>query len=154
MSELSTAKAILRSAASGPAWHGPSVAQLLEGVTAECAATTPIPNVHSIWELLLHMDAWQVFALRLCEGDRVPMLEGDDNWPPVKDRSDAEWDAAKASFMEHAHAIGECIATWDDAKLREPVPGAEFPFKVLLHGVAHHNLYHAGQIAILKKAAL
>lgn len=153
MSEVSTVNGILRSAASGPAWHGPSVAQIIEDVTAVQAAAKPVPDAHSIWELLLHMDAWQVFALHMCEDNPLPMLEGDADWPPVTDTSDDAWNAAKAAFAEHAKGLGQCIATWDDAKLRETVPGGEFPFKVLLHGVAHHNLYHAGQVAMLKKAA-
>ena len=151
MSETSTLQGILRSAASGPAWHVPSVAQLLEDITAEQAASHPLANAHSIWELLLHMDAWQSFALRTCEGHDTPMLDGDADWPPVSDTSDAAWSATKDAFAKHAKQISACLDSWDDAKLRESVPGREFPFKVLLHGVAHHNLYHAGQIALLKK---
>lgn len=151
MSETSTLQGILRSIATGPAWYGPSVAQTLEGITADQAAARPVANAHSIWELLLHMDAWQVFTLRMCEGNPIPMLEGDADWPPVSDTSDAAWTAAKDAFAEHAQQLNACFATWDDAKLREAVPGREFPFKVLLHGIAHHNVYHAGQIGMLKK---
>lgn len=152
MSETSTLQGILKSIATGPAWYGPSVAQTLEGITADQAAARPVANAHSIWELLLHMDAWQVFTLRMCEGNPIPMLEGDADWPPVSDTNNAAWTAAKDAFTEHTQQLNTCFASWDDAKLRETVPGREFPFKVLLHGIAHHNVYHAGQIGMLKKA--
>jgi len=151
MSEISTLQGILRSAARGPAWHGPSVADTLKDISPDQAASHPIENVHSIWELLLHMDAWQVFALRMCEGNPTPMLKGDADWPPVTDVSDAAWITAKEAFADHARQLNDCFGAWDDAKLREAIPGGEFPFKVLLHGVVHHNIYHAGQIALLKK---
>lgn len=151
MSEISTLQGILRSAAHGPAWHGPSVAEALENITADLAATHPMEHAHTIWELLLHMDAWQVFALRMCEGNPMPSLQGDADWPPVKNTGDAAWHAEKEAFAEHARQLNQCIGSWDDSKLRDTVPDGEFPFKVLLHGVAHHNIYHAGQIALLKK---
>jgi len=151
MSEISTLQGILRSTVSGPAWHGPSVAETLEGITADQAAARPMENAHSIWELLLHMDAWQVFALRMCEGNPIPSLKGEADWPSVNDSSEAAWIATKDAFTDHARQVNECFASWDESKLREPVPGGEFPYKVILHGVAHHNIYHAGQIALLKK---
>jgi len=152
MSAITTIQGIIKSSVTGPAWHGPAVMELLADVSAEQAAAKPIANAHSIWELVLHMDAWQAFALRICEGDPEEMLQGDADWPPVTDTSAEAWEAAKQSFVDTANRIRACIADWDDAKLREPLPGREFPFKVLLHGVAHHNLYHAGQIGLLKKA--
>ncbi len=153
MSEVSTLKGILRSTANGPAWHGPSVAETLEGITADQAASNPLKGAHSIWELVLHMDAWQVFALRMCEGNPVEMLEGDADWPPVDSTDESAWVKAKVALANHAQRLNELLDEWDDNKLREPVPGREFPFKVLLHGVAHHNIYHAGQIALLKKGS-
>ncbi len=153
MSEITTLQGILRSTANGPAWHGPSVAQVIEGISAEHAASHPIKGAHSIWELLLHMDAWQIFALHMCDGSPVEMLKGDADWPPIDDISEANWTAAKDAFATHTQQLNDCLNSWDDAKLREPVPGVDFPFKVLLHGVAHHNVYHAGQIALLKKGA-
>lgn len=152
MSQISTLQGILRSAASGPAWHGPSVAEALENITSDQAASHPMKNAHSIWELLSHMDAWQVFALRMCEGKPIPTLQDDADWPPVNDTNDAAWSAAKEAFAEHARQLNACIDSWDDSKLRDTVPDGEFPFKVLLHGAAHHNIYHAGQISLLKKS--
>jgi len=60
----------LRRAFEGSAWHGPAVLELLQGMNASEAAAKPLPNAHSIWELLLHVAAWDNAALRRLKGDK------------------------------------------------------------------------------------
>lgn len=139
----------------GQAWHGPSVLSLLEGVTAEQAAAHPIPGAHSIWELTLHIAAWEDACRRRLESDPAQLTD-DENFPPVTDTSDRAWENAKAKLIDVHRRLLDVIATTDDSRLDQPImDSVEIPFSsayVTLHGGVQHSLYHAGQIAILKKA--
>ena len=153
MSEASTISAMLKSISHGPAWHGPPVVQVLEGVSAGQAARRPVDGAHSVWEILLHMNAWQDHAANVADGADGAPLEGDRDWPPVPtSHSEEDWEAARLHFEGGGQEIRERIAHFDEARLHETVPGRDFPMKVLLHGIVHHNLYHCGQLALLKKA--
>ncbi len=152
MSEATTIAAMLKAVADGPAWHGPAVGDLLKDVTPEKAARKPGGGAHSIWEIVLHMNAWQDYALKVLEGGDAAPLQGEDDWPPVpaKPTGDA-WQTARRQFEGGTRDLRERIVHLDDRRLHQTVPGREFPLKVVLHGVVHHNLYHCGQIALLKK---
>ena len=153
MSEATTISAMLKSISRGPAWHGPSVMESLEGVSVSHAMQKPLAGAHSIWEILLHMIAWQEYALNVADGADGAALQGKADWPPVPAiPAEDEWETAQRHFEGCGQEIRELIMHFDDAKMHETVPGREFPMKVLLHGIVHHNLYHCGQIGVLKKA--
>ena len=153
MSEATTISAMLKSVAHGPAWHGYGAMEILEGIAAADAARMPLDDVHSIWEILLHMIAWQDYTIAVVDGADGQGLEGAEDWPPAPDPgTEEEWEAALQRFEGGGRDIRERILHFDDARLREPIPGRDFPMKILLHGIVHHNVYHAGQIALLKKA--
>jgi uncharacterized damage-inducible protein DinB len=139
----------------GEAWHGPSVLSLLHGVTAEQAAAHPIPGAHSIWELTIHIAAWEDACRRRLEGDPAQLTD-DENFPPISNTSDQAWESAKARLIDVHRRLLDAIATTDDSRLDQPIMvSADIPFSsayVTLHGGVQHSLYHAGQIAILKKA--
>jgi uncharacterized damage-inducible protein DinB len=139
----------------GEAWHGPSVMSLLNGVTAEQAAAHPIPGAHSIWELTLHIAAWEDACRRRLEGDPA-QLSDDENFPPITDPSPSAWENAKAKLSDVHRRLLDVITTTDDSRLDQPIiDSTETTFSstyVTLHGGVQHSLYHAGQIAILKKA--
>jgi uncharacterized damage-inducible protein DinB len=141
----------LRRAFDGDAWHGPSLMELLEDVDAETAAAKPLKNVHSIWELLLHIAAWDGAGLvRL--GGKVCQLTGAKNFPLVPTPTEAAWKKTVAEAKRKHDKLVETVAELDDTRLRDRVPGKRYNFYHMLHGIAQHELYHAGQIAILKKA--
>ena len=141
----------LRRAVEGEAWHGPSVLETLSGVDARTAAARPIGGAHSIWEILHHITAWTRAVLRRLNGQAVK-LEGADDWPPVIDTSDAAWQSGIASFRAAQQDLLAKLNSISDDQLDRQVPGKEYSNYFLLHGVIQHHLYHAGQIAILKKA--
>ena len=152
MSEATTISAMLKSISHGPAWHGPSVIEALEGVSVSQALQKPLAGAHSIWEILLHMNAWQEHALNVANGADGAALQGEADWPPVPATpAEDEWETAQRRFEGGGQEIRELIMHFDDAKMHETVLGREFPIKVLLHGIVHHSLYHCGQIALLKK---
>jgi uncharacterized damage-inducible protein DinB len=144
-----------RRAFDGEAWHGPSVLALLDGVTAQQAAAHPIPGAHSIWELTLHIAAWERACLRRLNGDRAQLSDAED-WELVNETSDAAWENTKQQLIDNHRELLAAIAALDESRLNEPIiADASTTFSsvyVTLHGGVQHDLYHAGQIAMLKKA--
>jgi Uncharacterized protein conserved in bacteria len=153
MTEASRIADQLNRAFSGEAWHGDSVLEILDGVNAAQAATRPIPDAHSIWELVLHITAWDRAVLRRFDGTIVE-LEGAENFPKVQDSSEAAWQKSLGELRRAHQALIDAVKAMPDKKLQEMVPGKEgahYTFFYMLHGVVQHELYHAGQIALLKK---
>ncbi|HQR31387.1 MAG TPA: DinB family protein [Blastocatellia bacterium] len=153
MTETHRINSQLKRAYQGEAWHGPSVRELLNGVTAEQAAARPIPNAHSIWELVNHIIAWEQITRRRLEGDPVKNPTNEMNFPPVNDSSETAWQTTLQALATSNQALRDAIKKIDDAKLEEIVPEAIYSNYAMLHGVIQHDLYHAGQIALLKKAS-
>ena len=140
----------LRRAFEGDAWHGPALLELLQEMDAATAAAQPLPDVHSIWELVLHVSAWDDAASRRLDGEKV-QLTGTANFPVVPKPTQTAWREAVA-HAKHTHdALVKTVAALPESRLWERVPGKSYDFYFMLHGVAQHALYHAGQIAILKK---
>jgi uncharacterized damage-inducible protein DinB len=141
----------LRRAFEGNAWHGPALLELLADVNAAAAAAKPLPKVHSIWELVLHIAAWDAAACRRLGGERI-QLTGVANFPIVPKPTEAAWRKAVAQVKRTHDLLVKTVAALPESRLRERVPGKKYDFYFMLHGVAQHELYHAGQIAVLKKA--
>jgi uncharacterized damage-inducible protein DinB len=135
----------------GAAWHGPSLKEILAGVTAAQAAAKPLPAAHSIWELVLHIAAWEDVFLRRLAGEQLNEPEQGD-FPPVTDVSEAAWQQTLREFDETHRRLLETVATFSDERLRETVVGKDYTVEYLLRGMVRHHVYHAGQIALLKKA--
>ncbi len=136
----------------GQAWHGPALAELLAGIAAGQAAGHPLPNLHSIWEIVLHVVSWHRAAIRALAGKPVPVLPWDEDWPALGDVGDAEWREALDALDQVNRELVAATRQLPDERLDETVPGSDYSVYFLLHGVVQHNLYHAGQIALLKKA--
>ncbi len=151
MNEVERIRDQFERAFNGDAWHGPSVMSLLDGVTAAEAAAHPIPGAHSIWELTLHIAAWEDACRRRLEGDPAQLTENE-NWPAIADTSEAAWEKSKRDLVDTHRQLLDAIAASNDARLEQSIIGSEASTYVTLHGGVQHDLYHAGQIAMLKKA--
>jgi hypothetical protein len=142
----------LRRAFNGDAWHGPSVREVLEGVTAAGASARPLAGAHSIWELVVHIEAWVTAPLEATEGVAMPWpIPAGMDWPSIGEGSTA-WAEAKDRLFATADRFAKTVENLSEARLRDTVPGRDFDFYFLFHGVVQHSLYHAGQIALVKKA--
>ncbi len=141
----------LRRSHHGAAWHGPSLAEILEGVTAKQAASRPIKDAHSIWELVLHIAVWQKHILDRLERGGMAEIPDELDWPQVGETTDAAWKAARAQLAKNNEDLARAVEKLDDAKLHSRVRGKDYDFHFMLDGMSQHNLYHAGQIALLKK---
>ena len=142
----------LRRAFYGSAWHGPAVLELVKDVDAKTAAAKPVADVHSIWELLLHVEAWDRAGLIRLSGKKC-QWKGTKNFPPVTAPTDAAWRATVKQVNGTHHELVKTVASLPESRLRDRVPGKRYDFYHMLHGIAQHELYHAGQMAILKKTA-
>ena len=137
----------------GQAWHGPSLGELLDGMTVEDAIQRPIPAGHNIWELVMHITSWASIATRRITGGRVAPYEGED-WPHAGDMTTERWVAIRAALRQSHENLREAVLGLTDERLAANAPESENSVAVLLHGVAQHAAYHGGQIALLKKAVV
>ena len=143
----------MRRSFEGEAWHGPHVMEILEGVTAQRAAARPIPEAHSIWELALHMTTWSRVVVRRLKGEAYEPSDAE-NYPAIPDKSGAAWTRTVESLRAAHEAVLAVVKKLPESRLTEIVPGKPYTIEFMLHGLVHHDLYHAGQMALLKKAKL
>jgi hypothetical protein len=126
---------------------------LLAGITAEKALARRVPSVHDIWELVVHIDVYLRAAFDATQGVPMPKMYGTErDWPIRQDDSAGAWASAQCQMFQNAERLAQVIERFDDAKLHNTVPGRPYDFYYLFHGIVQHSLYHAGQIAMLKKA--
>lgn len=157
MSEVERLLDQLQRAYDGDAWCGSSMRETLKGVTVERAARRPLPDAHSIWEIVLHVSAWLNAVRELLEGNYVlEPAEGD--WQVVTDTSADAWATALDKLQRNHDDLRQVIERLSDADLderigteRDRTAGTGVTRYVTLHGTAQHYLYHAAQIALLKK---
>lgn len=142
----------LRRSYAGEAWHGLSLSELLKDISAAQAAAFPIRGAHSIWEIVVHVSAWQTHILNRLKSTRAIQLSEEEDWPPVKVSSEAAWKVALTALKSSNEKLVALAAKLDDKTLFAQVPGKEYDNYFMLHGTIQHNLYHAGQIPLLKRA--
>ena len=141
----------LRRSLHGDAWHGSSVSDVLANVNASTASAKPMPGAHSIWEIVLHIIAWEQIVLDgLIKRQRNAVRPND--WPAPATTGRAEWHDALAELNSIGDQLRDSILRLDDSRLDEPAVEGSPSVYVVLHGLIQHNLYHAGQIALLNKA--
>lgn len=142
----------------GDPWFGLAVSRILEGIDASHAAAHPVKGAHSIWELVAHMTAWvNETSRRLRGGAHGTPAEGD--WPAIASTTPESWSAA-CTALRQAHAdLARTLTAIDDPDLGRQIAGAQVDAAgqpVTLYqttvGLLQHDAYHAGQIALLKKA--
>ncbi|HEY8132557.1 MAG TPA: DinB family protein [Thermoanaerobaculia bacterium] len=138
----------LNRAFGGEAWHGPALRNLLDGVTEEQAKSHPIRGGHSILELVIHVGTWiDVVARRL--GGKVVESNSVQDWT---DATKTSWARALEQLERAESRLSDAVARLSTEDLDKPVAGLNRSHYVEILGVLQHNVYHAGQIGILKKA--
>jgi uncharacterized damage-inducible protein DinB len=137
---------------SGPMWHGPALAEVLDGVTAERATARPIPGAHTIWEIVLHVIAWAEIARDRLKGQSTGDPTPAQDWPPVAAPGPDAWQRAIEQLDTSHRLLAADARELDDGRLDAPVPGLDYSVAILLHGIVEHGTYHGGQIALLKRA--
>jgi uncharacterized damage-inducible protein DinB len=151
MSEIELLVDRLRRAFEGEAWHGPALLEILNGVDAAMAAARPIPTAHTIWELVLHVAAWERVVSGRLNGQALT-LRDEENFPRIKQTSEAAWqEAIKGLRSAHADLI-RAVSALAERRLHDRVPGKDYDVRFMLAGVIEHAAYHGGQMALLKRS--
>jgi uncharacterized damage-inducible protein DinB len=135
----------------GEAWHGPALMETLEGVDATAAAARPIPSAHSIWELVLHLAAWERVVTKRLRGEEATLSDAE-NFPHVTDVGEKAWRDAIQTLRGTHDDLLKAVSSLTDAQLSGPAFGKDYNVKFMLLGAVQHAAYHGGQIALLKRA--
>ena len=134
----------------GESWHGPSVREVLAGVSAEDAAAHPIAGAHSIWEIVLHLVGGYTLVLRRVRGERAD-LSSEEEWRPVPEVSSEAWHGIQRTLEQLNQQLQSAVRAFPAERLSQEL-GSEYSAYTQFSGTPQHDLYHAGQIVILKKA--
>jgi hypothetical protein len=140
--------ALLDEAYEKKTWHGPNLKQSIKGVTAQQAAWRPGPGRHNIWEVALHAAYWKYAVRRRIEGGKRGsfVLKGSNFFPrPEKGKLDEATWAADRKLLEREHRDLRATA----ARVLRSARAAKF--MPMLYGIAFHDIYHAGQIRLLRR---
>lgn len=135
-------------------WHGPNLRGSLRGLAAAQAAWRPSPRRHSIWEIAVHAAYWKYAARRKLTGEARGSfpLKGS-NWFRRGDgRPDPRaWRRDLALLAEQHRLLRAVVVELTPAQLSRRARGSRYTVAFLVRGVAAHDLYHAGQIRLLKR---
>jgi hypothetical protein len=139
------------------AWHGPNLRGSLRGFTATQAAWRPAPNRHNIWEIAVHAAYWKyTVRRRLTGGRRGSFAERGSNWfrrpaSTPKSLSEKSWRHDLALLEQEHRLLRETVAATDSRGLyKRSGKGGRPPIAHIL-GIAFHDVYHAGQVQLLKR---
>jgi hypothetical protein len=135
------------------AWHGTPLRGAVRGLTAAQAAWRPAPGRHNIWEIVVHCAYWKYAVRRRITGEtRGSFPYPGSNWFPRPDRGDARTLAADLKLLKGCHReLRAAVAGFDPARLGERLKVRGWTMRETIAGVAAHDLYHAGQVSLLKR---
>jgi hypothetical protein len=134
-------------------WHGPTLRGALKGVNAETAAWRPAAGRHNIWELAVHAAYWKYTVLRrIADLPKGSFPLSGSNWfPRPEDRSELAWKRDLRLLEDTHRELRAAVETVRDKDLDRIAPGSKTLLVDLLLGIASHDLYHAGQIQLIKR---
>ncbi len=151
--EMSMLVRILDEGYDKKAWHGPNLKGSIRGLTADQAAWRPGPRRHSIAEQVLHAAYWKYAVRRRLRGDlrgSFP-LKGSNWFAVVATPSAAAW-KSMVTLLESEHgALRQAIVEFPSERLHDLAPGGKVTRLAIISGIAAHDVYHAGQIQLLKR---
>ena len=127
------------------AWYGPTVAELLAKIPPELATTPPVPGAHSISELLQHLLLWNERIRNTSESHPMPRWDAEKEWaePAIP------WKELVARWNQSRDLLEERIRKFPVEDLTKQVPGRNYPYETMFHGILQHVIYHSGQIAMV-----
>ena len=151
-SEITQLLALLDEAFEKASWHGPNLRGALRGVSAAEAAWRPAPGRHSIHELCVHAAYWKYAVRRRLTGEkRGSFAARGSNWFERGGQDAALWRADLRRLAEEHRLLRAAVAALSPRDLGRVPPGARQSTERLVRGVAAHDLYHAGQVQLLKR---
>jgi uncharacterized damage-inducible protein DinB len=153
MSEIALLLRMLDEAYEKSAWQGPNLRGALRGVGASQAAWRPGAGRHSIWELVVHAAYWKYAVRRMLAGEkRGSFPEKGSNWfERPSSPTERAWKADIVMLDAEHRKLREAVAALRPAALRRKPRGSKRTADTLIYGVASHDVYHTGQIQLLKR---
>ncbi len=151
--EINLLLSIIDEAYEKKAWHGPNLRGSLKGVTARTAAWRPARGRHNIWEIVIHAAYWKYAVRRRLLGEKRGSfpLKGS-NWIAcASSGNEVEWKKELMLLHEVHRAMREAVAGLQKKDLYVQAPGSKVTNVRTIYGIAAHDLYHAGQIQLLKR---
>ncbi len=137
------------------AWHGTNLKGSLRGITAKQAAWRPGKGRHNIWELVVHAAYWKYTVRRKLRGEKRGSFELDgSNWfvrPAPGAADEKAWKRDMALLFATHRSLREAVAGLKSADLGKRPPATRVDVRGLVVGIAAHDLYHTGQIQIIKR---
>ncbi|WP_299458119.1 DinB family protein [uncultured Microscilla sp.] len=151
--EIQRIKHAFKMECNGSPWHGTSLRGLLKGVDYLQARQRIFPGTHSIWELVQHIYNWREFVVKKMEGDSEFDIELNTihDWANIQVSTEESWQKLLSQLADNQQTIVEILGGWLDDQLDDQVPGKDYTYYTLLHGMIKHDIYHAGQIAMTRK---
>ena len=134
-------------------WHGTTLRGALRGLTATDALWRPGAGRHNIWELTVHAAYWKYAVRRRLAGDAMgSFARKPSNWPAVPETPDtAAWKLDIRLLEQEHQLLRDVVRTMAPAKLQARSPQGVWTNAEEIHGIAAHDLYHTGQIQLIKK---
>jgi len=133
-------------------WHGPSILDVIGDMSAADAAARPVKGAHSVWELVHHVTAWIRAGRTRVNGD-ICELQGETDWPPVRETGEKAWNAARDDLRRAQAELIATLRTLADSKLTATTPNRDYDLEHLLNGLIQHHAYHTGQMVLIKNAS-
>ncbi len=134
----------------GSPWHGDPIWQILDGISPEAAAARPPNGGHTIWEIVMHMIFWEGVATQRLAGQRAGLVE-ELNFPAMPTPTSQHWEQTLDQFRASNQQFRAALAKLDPARLDDLSAAGKRTYYDEAHGVIEHDIYHAGQIALLRK---
>lgn len=136
-------------------WHGPTLSGVIRGVSPKQALWRPAANRHSIWELVLHTAYWKYAVRRRLGGDAIGSFpRTPSNWPHTPTKADpAAWTRDVRLLRDEHRKLRRLVAALRPSRLLERSAKGRWSNSEMIAGVAQHDLYHAGQIGLIKRMA-
>ena len=150
MSEVDRILKHYDSVLNGEAWHGDPIWQILDGISAEAAAAQPPFEGHTIWEIVMHMSFWEGVGAKRLRGERAGLIE-ELNFPAMPAPTEENWKRTLEEFRASNRSFREALAKLQPGQLDSLTAAGKRSYYGEAHGVIEHNVYHAGQLALLSK---
>lgn len=151
--ELDTLLAAIDEGFERKAWHGPNLRGAIRGLDPALACRRAAPGRHSIWELVVHAAYWKYAVRRRLVGDKRGSFafKGSNWFSRPEEANPAAWQQDVALLVDEHRRLVAVARAVDPRRLHRPAPGRRVTPAVLLRGIAFHDVYHAGQIQLLKR---
>ena len=150
MSEITRLVGQMQAAYDGEPWYGPSLQSLIGRLPARRLHQRPVPGAHSAAELLAHISFWKEIVVRRLDGD--PVRDANDHDWPALDPKDATLAALRRRIDAAHKALIARTTALTDGELDRRIAGTSTTRYEILQGVLQHDIYHAGQLALLARA--